>query len=770
MGESVRSLVATAVLLVAAVATAGAQVQQGTIAGRVLPAGANEGLPGAAVSVDGGDSTVTNARGEFALAGVAVGPTTVTVRAEGYEPSSRQVVVLAGSTVRLSLELTRTAAQLAELTVIGSKADLDDTRERMNLVPGGVELIPAPQIRNTRQANLKDVLRFTPGVYIQPRFGAADESQLSIRGSGLRGNYHLRGVNVLVNGMPYRNADGFSDFESLELMTTSAIEVYKGANAFRYGGNTLGGAINLNTKTGSTASDVDLTGQGGSFGFFKGQLSSGATLGNFDYYASYVRTSLDGYRDWSSQQRDRVNVHAGYRLSPSVDARVFYFYANVHEELPGNLTQDELYSNPTMAVPENVTNKWGRDYDLNHVGVQLRTQIGNHQRLDISPYFQSRDMDHPIFQVLVQQTRDVGAEVRYENTGKLGGRNNRFTAGFQPAHLHMDNSRYVNEGGEHGALTDQQEDQALGLGFYIENLFEVSERLSLVAGLRFDHTTRESQDLFLSDGDQSDKRTYNPLSPRMGFLYSLPGVGGQLFGNISRTYEPPLLLELNSLTVPGFIDLQGQGAWQFELGTRGRHNDLTWDVSVYDIELTNEILNINVQPFPGAPFTVPTYRNAPRTRHYGLELGGTYMIPKSIFTRHDGGDRIAMRLGYTFARYKYVEDSLYQGNDIPGAPQHYINAELSYLHPAGFSIAPSIDWVPKAYYVNSANTDTNIGRLNIGVRADWRVSATGLTVFAGAQNLTNKVMSLSVVVDDAARRYYEPGDSRSFFLGARFER
>ena len=763
-------MIAATLLLVATAATAGAQVQQGTIAGRVLPAGANEGLPGATVSVEGGGSTVTNARGEFEVPGVPAGPTSVTIRAEGYEPASRQVTVLAGSTVRVSAELTRTAAQLAELTVIGSKADLDDTQERMNLIPGGVELIPAPQIRNTRQANLKDVLRFTPGVFIQPRFGAADESQLSIRGSGLRSNFHLRGVNILVNGMPYRNADGFTDFESLELMTTSAIEVYKGANAFRYGGSTLGGAINLDTKTGYTADDLGLTAQGGSFGFFKGQLSSGAQLGNFDYYGSYARTSLDGYREWSAQERDRVNLHAGYRLSPSVDARAFYFFAHVAEDLPGSLTQGQLYSDPTQAVPENVTNKWGRDYNLHHIGAQLRTQLGANQRIDVSPYFQYRDIDHPIFQVINQQSRDVGAEVRYENTGKVGGRSNRFTFGFQPAYLNMDNRQYVNNGGQHGDLTKDQKDQALGLGFYAEDVFGVSERLSLVAGLRFDHQTRESEDFFLANGDQSDERTYNPLSPKVGFLYSLPAVGGQLFGNISRAYEPPLLLELNSLTAPGFINLQGQSSWQFELGTRGRHNDFTWDVSVYDIELTNEILNINVQPFPGAPFTVPTYRNAPRTRHYGLELGGTYMMPRPIFTRHDGGDRIAMRLGYTFARYKFVEDSLYQGNDIPGAPQHYINAELSYLHPAGFSIAPSIDWVPKAYYVNSTNTDTNIGWLNLGVRADWRVSATGLTVFAGAQNLTNKVFSPSVQVDNAALRYYEPVDASSFYVGARFDR
>ena len=48
---------------------------------------------------------------------------------------------------------------------------------------------------------------------------------------------------------------------------------------------------------------------------------------------------------------------------------------------------------------------------------------------------------------------------------------------------------------------------------------------------------------------------------------------------------------------------------------------LAWDVSVYDIELWDEIQNVNVQPFPGAPFTIPRYRNIDRSRHTGVEVG-----------------------------------------------------------------------------------------------------------------------------------------------------
>src|SRR5436190_5509197 len=213
------------------------------------------------------------------------------------------------------------AAQLTGVTVIGSRSDISEVRERLRTVPGGVAMLGVAELRGTRQANLSDALRYVPGVYIQPRFGAADESQISIRGSGLRNNFHARGINLLVNGMPYRNADGFTDFESLELLTTESIEVYKGGNALRYGGSTLGGAINLDTKTGYSSAPAALFGEGGSFGFYKTQLESGGTHGAADYYASYGRTSLDGYRQWSSTQRDRVNLHGGYRLSDNTDAR-----------------------------------------------------------------------------------------------------------------------------------------------------------------------------------------------------------------------------------------------------------------------------------------------------------------------------------------------------------------------------------------------------------------------------------------------------------------
>src|SRR5262245_52857710 len=182
----------------------------------------------------------------------------------------------------------------------------EEAKEEIQRVPGGTGIVTEREIERTRAANLKDAIEFVPGVMIRPRFGAADESQLSIRGSGLRNNFHLRGVNVLIDGFPYGNADGFSDFESLELLTTKRIEIYKGANALRFGANSLGGAINMVTKTGYDAGLVDLASEFGSYGYYNQYLATGQVYGPFDIYVGNSILGLDGYREHSEQFRYRL--------------------------------------------------------------------------------------------------------------------------------------------------------------------------------------------------------------------------------------------------------------------------------------------------------------------------------------------------------------------------------------------------------------------------------------------------------------------------------
>jgi outer membrane receptor protein involved in Fe transport len=117
---------------------------------------------------------------------------------------------------------------------------------------GGVAVVAAEDYKNNSVANtIKDVLGYVPGVFAQPKWG--DDTRLSIRGSSLSRNFHLRGVQLYMDGIPINTSDGYGDFQEIDPTAYKYVEVYKGANALQFGANSLGGAINFVTPTGRDA-------------------------------------------------------------------------------------------------------------------------------------------------------------------------------------------------------------------------------------------------------------------------------------------------------------------------------------------------------------------------------------------------------------------------------------------------------------------------------------------------------------------------------------
>src|SRR3546814_10001572 len=75
------------------------------------------------------------------------------------------------------------------------------------------------------------MLAFSPGVFAQGRYG--EEARLSIRGSGIGRGFHLRGVTLLIDSAPVNTADGSGDFQEIDPLMLSHLEVYRGANGDR---------------------------------------------------------------------------------------------------------------------------------------------------------------------------------------------------------------------------------------------------------------------------------------------------------------------------------------------------------------------------------------------------------------------------------------------------------------------------------------------------------------------------------------------------------
>src|SRR6185503_4995498 len=114
---------------------------------------------------------------------------------------------------------------------------------------------------------------------------------------------------LFMDGIPINTADGYGDFQEIDPSAYRYVEVYKGANALRYGSNALGGAINLVTPTGRDAAPLEARIDIGSFGYVKGQASTGGVSGDIDYFATVSAQRIDGYRDHSNGDAIRGNLN-----------------------------------------------------------------------------------------------------------------------------------------------------------------------------------------------------------------------------------------------------------------------------------------------------------------------------------------------------------------------------------------------------------------------------------------------------------------------------
>jgi iron complex outermembrane receptor protein len=649
--------------------------------------------------------------------------------------------------------------------------DEPEAREAIERTPGGVAIIGSEYIEESLGTNLKDALEFTPGVLVRPReAGTSEESQISIRGSGLRNNFHVRGINILLDGFTLNNADGFFRPEVLDLATTKRLEVYKGANALRFGANSLGGAINLVSKTGADLRLFELWSEGGSFNFAKNYFGIGRVWTPFDLYAGFSDTRSDGYREHSDHARQRHFSSFGYSLDGGTTFRLDLNYVHNKQALPGSLTLSEFKSNPRQRNPDAAFADERHDYDYVRTAFTVRTPLTDTQALEWGTQYNYSDLDHPLaFAVIDNVDNNWGTELRYIVTAPLLERGNRFTLGFQYAGTRQIDFNFANAGGgKRGPKSKNQTNKASNVGVYFEEQFDVTRAFTLVGGGRLQYAERSVEDRFLANGDATDSVNFFAFTPRTGFVWKVtPAI--QLYGNASRSYEPPLLLEL---TAPGQIggdlsELKPQKAWQFELGTRGAFGErLLWDLSVFDIELKDEIRNVNVPPFPGALFTIPRFLNVDRSRHWGTEMGFDLLLLKDIAQPDDS---VRFLTAYTFSRFVFVNDPIHGDNDLPGAPRHYFRSEARYRHPSGVWLAPGIESVPKGYFVNSENTVKTPAYTLFNVRAGYEYKPWNMELLFEARNLADKNYVSAVSVDTADNRFFQPGDGRSFYGGLRWK-
>jgi iron complex outermembrane receptor protein len=359
------------------------------------------------------------------------------------------------------------------LTVLTVQQALRDIQQ----TPGGVAIVPAEAYKNSTVANtIKDVLDYVPGVFAQPKWG--DDTRLSIRGSGLSRNFHLRGVQLYTDGIPINTSDGYGDFQEIDPTAYKYVAVYKGGNALQYGANSLGGAINFVTPTGRDPFPNGASVDFGAFGFKRLQANAGGANGPWDGFMTASTQASDGFRDHSFGHATRVSGNIGYQFSPDVETR-FYLNANeVRQRIPGSVTKASALSSPETAAAGNVTDDWQRNIDT--VRVANKTTIRFDDTIvDVGAFGVDRHLMHPIFQWLDYRYKDYGGFAKVTDDRIIGGFRNRFVAGVNVLNGTIDAQQFVNTGGFKGTPTSSLLQKPENYSAYAENSFYFLPKVAL---------------------------------------------------------------------------------------------------------------------------------------------------------------------------------------------------------------------------------------------------------------------------------------------------
>ncbi|MDB5477944.1 MAG: hypothetical protein JWM96_439 [Alphaproteobacteria bacterium] len=627
------------------------------------------------------------------------------------------------------------------------------SEEESRRIPGGTDIIGEKSFQNIHTATIKEIVDYSPGVLSQPRNGA-ESARLSIRGSGLTHTFQGSGLLLLQDGVPINTADGGFEFAVIDPWLVQYAQVYRGANALSLGTSTLGGAINFITPTGITALGYGMKAETGSFGDRHTQISTGESIGTSDVFAAATAFSQKGFRSNNEQETYRFSGNAGWQSAQHVMQRLYLSQTDTDAEIPGAISKAEIAADPEQANPNNIRGRFQRNLDISRIAHRLAWEEGP-QRLETTVYYTYRHLDNPVTTYIKEANYDSGLRLKFQQKKGL----DNWIVGGNLAYGTGDEDRFNNVGGLPGARILNRDLEASTLELYGQYERHLAGPLFGIAAIQASHAERNIEESFPTERIQGQH--YTGVNPRLGLRYDLNAVT-QIFGNLSRSFEPPTLDELSGGNSPGFGRLKAQRATTAEIGARGMWSAMKWEADYYHSLIDNEFINYRFAS--GATDTI----NANRTQHDGIELGIAGDVAHNVFQPNDA---LQWRNAYTWSRFVLKDDPLYKGNQLPGAPEHFLRSELLYRHLSGISFGPNVEWVPSAYPIDLTNSVETEPYFIYGAMASLQLPRHGVSLYVEGRNLANRpyIATTNVVPDAGGKdgRFFYPGEGRAVYAGFR---
>jgi len=284
--RSILNLVVCGLITTTIFSVAHAQV---TFRGQVKDITSGQPLSGAAIKIKPGNEGTSSDQNGFFSVTVFSDDTLLVISHLGYKSIEKQIVGIDNAEIML-IELQPDIVGLAEVNIIATYA-----RERQT--PIAVSTIKTAAIeREMGNQDYPEIMKMVPGVYATKLGGGNGDARISIRG------FQQENIALLLNGVPVSSIENglvyWSNWAGLS-DATQTIQVQRGLGASRVALNSVGGTINIITKSSEAETGGSIRYAVSDYGNQKTtiSLSSGVLKNNYAITFLGSRTKGPGYVD-----------------------------------------------------------------------------------------------------------------------------------------------------------------------------------------------------------------------------------------------------------------------------------------------------------------------------------------------------------------------------------------------------------------------------------------------------------------------------------------
>ena len=684
--------------------------------------------------------------------------------------------------------------QCLALFLIAVAARADDPKPRYQLPPTEVTATRAPRegfdlplatavVADVGRArpglSLAESLRPVPGLFVANRHNFSQGDRLSMRGLGARAAFGVRGIKVLLDGIPLTMPDGQSQLNNLDLGSTGRIEVLRGPSSSLYG-NAGGGVLAAHTQAPAEAAwRVAPRLIAGSDGLFRVQTSLAGRAANTHAFASVYDLRSEGYRDHAAARARGLNARVGHALTPHTELTLLlHLYDAPYLFNPSSLDADAARARPHSVRGFVVGQGASKQVRQAQGGIRLEYRpphAPHHRASSLVLYGVGRALKNPIPGRIVELDRRAGG-LRTEHQFAWAG--TRLVTGLDLDLQRDDRREFANEGlpadervddervfslVQYGDSQVDQEEQVRSFGPFVSLEKDVGAALTATVGGRYDRYR------FAVDDHVRDMGQFSPMA---GVVYRLDPFS-RWYAHVATAFQTPTTSELGNRPSGegGFNpDLGPQRVLGLETGLRRhvRRAHLDLEVALYQLQIADALIPFQVEREDSEEIY---FRNAGQARNRGLELSLS-AVPLS-------GLRAA--LAYTFGDYVFADyevetaGELVQlaGNEVPGVPRHRLFAALNYEIPQGLFAEVELERVGR-YWANDFNGpppgsdaapdeffNRAYRRVDLRLGIDYRA----VRAFVAVENLFAAQYNGSVVPNAFGGRFFEPAPGRTWCLG-----